>query len=634
MPDTPPGILWTENLRRGDHHRIDGPDSWFQAAWESHRQFAGRFTTEGRFNEADGATTINMQYANTRLLHAGILPDKIDFKVKATQVSEEPAAYRATVLGNWALHRNKIRKIVDRVELDGETKGVGVFYTTWQSPFASQVFQDEAGHTRKQSDEAPDPAIATELASIFPSPLGTQSLPRVKALDPYDVIVDPDAVDPDDARWIAHRYYLTSAEAQDLRKLKFYDGVTEGQLKFEATLPSTQMLGGVENQAEFQDSVAKRRTTLKELGVGGEDAAGFIRWEAWIVHNFQTNEIFHVMTGVEGYLRKPRPIPAWYRPYSFYRPNTTGDTVWTKPDSSTYLPAQKKLNQVMNSMVDYTDFMGKGFLPVPEDEYENFSEILANVEPGGCLPVPEAVATFWQKIGRASMDVGRIPEAIRDLKPELERAIVQMSAISEAAQGGLVKGVTATQTKISAGGQSLRSQYNRSVLTIALGEVGEMVVRLLQKLFTESQAIPIIGPDQASQWGLDAEMETGAGGDAFLSVTREGIQGHFDYEVTVGDAAEQAQAEDKKLAIDAVQVIVPLLAPGSEGAQVLIGWLANKFEIPPEVAQAVIGVQPTGPETASGRGAGPPVPDQLTRAGTPSTASAASQAQGASIRTQ
>jgi len=626
---TKPGLLWTEKLRQGDHHKIDGIDSWFKAAWESHRQFAGRFTTEGDHE----ATTINVQYANTRLLHAGILPDRIELKVKATQVAEEPAAYRASVLGDWAMHRNKIRQIVDRVELDGETKGVGVFYTTYQSPFASQIFQDEAGHSRKQGDDAPDPSIISELASIFPSPLGTQRLPRIKALDPLDVITDPDAVEPNDARWIAHRYYLTEREARELRKIGFYDAVTDGELKFEATLPSTQMLSGVDSGEAFADIARKRRTTLTELGVDREDGDTFERWEAWIVHDFQTNEIFHIMTGVEGYLRKPRPIPDWYRPYAFYRPNTTGDTIWTKPDSWIYLNAQKTLNRVTHAMVQATDYFGKGFIPVPESHAEDFSEIMAQLQPGECLPVPDEVATFWQKIGRASMEVGKVPQALAELQPLLERGIVQMSAVSEAAQGGLVKGVTATQSQISAGGQSLRSQYNRTILTQALGEVGEMVVRLLQRVFTEAQAIPIIGTEQASQWGLDSEVETGLGGDAFLNIDRQGIQGHFDFEVNVGDAAEQAKAEDKKLALEYAQLATAFVMPGSEGQQALFRWLGNQFDVPPEVAQAVGQQQPA--PTAAGRGVEAPQtqPDQSTRQGTPSTAQAASQAQGASVRT-
>ncbi len=627
---TAPGLLWQEHLRRGDHARIDGPSAWFEAAWESHRQFSGRFTTEG---ERD-AFTLNMQYANTRLLHAGILPERFELKVKARQVAEEAAAYRASVLGTWAFHRNMIHKTTDRVELDGQTKGIGFFYTTYQTPFAAEHFGDEAGHSRKQSDSGPDPAIASELSTIFPSPLGNQRLPRICAIDPFDVIVDPNAVTLEDARWIAHRYYITAKEAQELRKVKFFDAVSETDLRFEATLPSTQMLNGAQDQHDLENAWLKARTSLAELGIEGKNIPEFERWEAWIVHDFQKKEISHIMTGVESYVRKPRPIPEWYRPYAAYRPNQTGDTVWTKPDAWMYLPAQKILNQTTHAMARYTDTLGKGGILYPEG-HEDWAETVSNMQPGELIPVPEEVATFWQKVGRMAYEPGRIPEAIRDLKPELQQAIIQMSAISEAAQGALVKGVTATQTKVSAGGQSVRSQYNRKLLTAALGEVGEQTIRLMQKLFGESQAIPILGIDQAAQWGLDDETQQGEGG-SFLSIGQSDIQGHFDYEVLVGDAAEQATAEDKKLALDAFQVLVPLIPPGSQGIQELGAWLANKFEIPPEVAQAVIGQQPqqAAPQgQPPGRDADRRSPEgQLNRAETPSTAAAASQAAGANVR--
>ena len=570
---------WTTELIASDEHRCDGVDSWWRAMWETHRQFAGRFTTGGQ-RHADGAVTMNLQYAATKTLHAGILPKRLRGRCKAIIPSEEPNAYRASVLLNWNWHRDRIRRTFDTVELNGQTKGVGLTYTTWGGPFSPTLLEGEATPLQAEVPKGKrgtghSDAVAAELRRVFPHRLADQSLVRTYAIDPIHFFTDPERIVLEQARWAAHRYYLWESEAESFRQQGFYT-CAQSDLRFDMLLPSARNLNGGADEA---------KPTPGESPRGQRER----RWEAFMVHDFQHNQIFHVIPGMEVFARAPQPAPAWFRPYHAYTPNATGDDFWAKPDAWMYFPAQRMLNRVMHAMAAYADFMGKGLFFYPPG-FEDWAEKVADADPGEGIAVPPEVANLWRSLGHVSASLGTIPEALRDLKPELERIIMQMSAISEAGQGSVVKGVTATASAISQQSQSVRSGYNRALLLEHAGDVAEVTTQLLQNLLDQEQVIPILGVEQAAEWGIEPNQA-----ERHLAITPGQIQGHFDYECLAGDNADQIRVEEKNMALQAANLLSTFIGPGLVDPKVLLPWLADKFEIPPEVVRATPVPMP-GPE--------------------------------------
>ncbi len=188
--------------------------------------------------------------------------------------------------------------------------------------------------------------------------------------------------------------------------------------------------------------------------------------------------------------RSPRPNPLG-NPYQDYRPNRTGDAFWSKPDSWIYAPAQLKLDQAMDSIAYLVNVMAKP-ARLFDKEAGDAADIvnLTGIQPGQWLGVKRDLLDSIKPIN----DNFNIPDAFGELIGRLEDVITETSAVSEIASGSLgAAGVTATAANLSAGSQSLRSGYNRRVLTAWLNEVIRRMAFVVQTFFTQSDALPVLG---------------------------------------------------------------------------------------------------------------------------------------------
>ncbi len=621
------GQLWTERLKRADVLREERDDGWMAAAVASDCHYKGEIEHSSHNGQP---ITKNKQYAATQTIHAAVVPKNIRVEVKPIRPMDSGPANLMETLLRWNLHVADIKRVIEYVELDGQIKGVGISYVSWATQAAPEDIQGEAGLSDKDGEHREEFADAIE--SAMPHRLSHANLARIYHIDPYDFLLDPMATKMEDARWAAHRMWLTKAEVMQWKRAGFFE---RRELHYSQVLPSSKRFS--KRRSGIDELLGTTDTPETEDGTSAfsdDERADFKKWEVWQVFDFRQKEVLWIIPGMKEPARDPRPNP-YGNPYQDYRPNRTGDTFWSKPDSWIYAPAQQRLDELVDSGAHLVNVLAKPAWLLPDDYAEELDAVgIADIEPGEIKLLPRDII---QNMTRINED-HRLPDSFIQLIGILENVITETSAVSETASGA-ISSATATAHNLSAGGQSLRSGLKRRILDEWTNEVARRVAFMLQKFFTQEMAIPVLG-SKAALWGAD-ETES-------VAIKNEQVQGMFDFVVKGGDAAREQQVEDKKMSMDLLQLVMTMVQMGALGPEALQPVLMHVFDLndfPTDILQQqqappmqpqLQGPQPQGgPEggtrpVAGGPNGGTPTnslpvsnPDMLNRQRTPSAASQA-----------
>lgn len=560
------GHLWTERLKRADVLRDERDDGWMAAAVASDCHYKGE--TEHSSHNGQPITK-NKQYAATQTIHAAVVPKNIRIEVKPIRPMDSGPANLMETLLRWNLHVANLRRVVEYVELDGQIKGVGISYVSWATQAAPEDIDGEAGLTDKDGEARQEFADAIENA--MPHRLSHANLARIYHIDPYDFLIDPMATKMEDARWAAHRMWLTKKEVMDWKKAGFFE---RRDLYYEQILPSSKRFS--KKRSGVEELLGTTDTPETEDGTSAftdDEKADFKKWEVWQVFDFRQKEVLWIIPGMKEPARDPRPNP-YGNPYQDYRPNRTGDTFWSKPDSWIYAPAQQRLDELVDSGAHLVNTQAKPAWFLPQEDAEELDQVIvADVEPGEVGLLPRAVL---QNMVRVNED-HRLPDSYIQLLSILEDVVTETSAVSETASGA-VSSATATAHNLSAGGQSLRTGLKRRILDEWTNEVARRVAFMLQKFFTQEDAIPVLG-SKAELWG-DSEPQT-------AKIKNEEILGSFDYQVAAGDEAREVQVEQRKLAMDLLNLMLPLVQSGMVQADMvrIVQWVFDQMGLPTDLVE-------------------------------------------------
>jgi hypothetical protein len=615
------GQLWTERLKRADVLREEEDDGWMAAATASDCHYKGE---TGHSSHNGQPITKNKQYAATQTIHAAVVPKNIRVEVKPIRPMDSGPANLMETLLRWNLHVADIKRVIEYVELDGQIKGVGISFVSWKSQAAPEDKDGEAVLTDKDGEHREEFVDAIENA--MPHRLSHANLARIYHIDPYDFLLDPMATKMEDARWAAHRMWLTKKEVMDWKKSGFFE---RREMHYTQVLPSSKRFA--KRRSGIDELLGTTDTPETEDGTSpfsDDEKADFKTWEVWQVFDFRTKEVLWIIPGMKEPARDPRPNP-YGNPYQDYRPNRTGDTFWSKPDSWIYAPAQQRLDELVDSGAHIVNTQAKPGWLVPEDFAEELDATsLAEMQPGEILFLPKDMIQQMVRVN----DDHRLPDSFIQLLSLLEDVVTETSAVSETASGA-VSSATATAHNLSAGGQSLRTGLKRRILDEWTNDVSRRVAFMLRSFLTQEMAIPILG-SKAELWGAD-ETEVAV-------VNQKNIQGQFDYVVKGGDAAREQQVEDKKMGMDLLQLIMSMVQMGVLPPEAVMPAAMHVFDLndfptdilqqqaPPPMQPQLQGPQPQGNATrpASGGPNGgtptnsqaPPNPDMLNRDRAPSAA--------------
>jgi hypothetical protein len=558
------GTIWTERLKRADQERSERDDGWMAAAVASDCHYKGEVEHSSHNGQP---ITKNKQYAATQTIHAAVVPKNVRIEVKPIRPMDSGPANLMETLLRWNLHVADLRKVVEYVELDGQVKGVGISYVSWATQAAPEDVDGEAALTGKDGEAREDFLDAIE--SAMPHRLSHANLARIFHIDPYDFLIDPLATKMEDARWAGHRIWLTKKEVLDWKKAGFFE---RKELHYVQELPSSKRFA----KKRTAEDILNGGGSTDEIAPGalGEDAENdFVKWEVWQIFDFRTKEVLWVIPGMKDLARDPRPNP-YGNPYQAYRPNRTGDTFWSKPDSWIYAPAQQRLDEAVDSVCHLLNVMAKPSRLVAEEDAEELDVMsLADMEPGEWRAAPRNLINSITKLN----DDFRLPDGFIQVIGILENVITETSAVSETASGA-ISSATATAHNLSAGGQSLRSGLKRRILDEWVNEIARRVAFMLKKFFTQEMAIPVLG-SKAALWGAD-ETES-------VTIKNEEIQGQFDFQVAAGDEAREVQVEQRKMAMDLLNLLLPFLQTGMLQVDLprVVQWVFEQMGLPTDLVQ-------------------------------------------------
>lgn len=537
------GTLWTERLRTADEAR----QPWMTKASVAINRYAGlHVAPDGRRYISTNKTRSALK---TRI--AGLLRRRIESRFKPLEGTDEAKATAAQHLANWTLYLNDIVQVSHAVAYYAIVPGVGITYTTWGGMVTpleaglgpeAEAVEGRPTARSKAPDTAPERVAA--LQYVHPGDFIGQPVAKIHVLHPRDFLLDPQAHGPfalRDARWTAHRYWLTPKECRKLASgpNPFFN-VKADDLHYEPVLPSTKAL---ENLATEKDRPPKQDEHT-EAEMEGEDRL----WEVWQIHDAQEKQVLWVMPGTEKVLRDTEHTLGM--PYQDFRPDQTPDTFWCNGDAHQIEELQNALDQVMDDLVTFTGTLANPKNLWPEGTAQETIDAIAESPPGSHHVLP--AQSILQK-GTIGTD-GTFPEGLKVLPAILGQAITETTAISEVASGVLTRPeTTATEANISTAYQNNRTALDRDWFTFWLKQVVARVDRLNQKFFTQTEALPILGLS-VQHWRSEERMDG--------KITHEDIKGKFDYEITVGDAADATKAEDKKVVMDLLSLMVPFMGSG------------------------------------------------------------------------
>lgn len=217
-------------------------------------------------------------------------------------------------------------------------------------------------------------------------------------------------------------------------------------------------------------------------------------WEIW---DQDSNQIYHVIEGAEGFARKPF-TPDWtgerWYPFFVLAWNEVDGTFFPLSDVELMEPLVKEYNESRDDFVDdrkdsrpFTVVRGGGSL-TPDDVQKvrnrKGNDVIV-VEGSGATPLSNDIQP---------VTLGTINPANYDTSPA-RADIEQILGGGDAARGSVLKAKTATEAEILAQGLRSRSAERTDIMEDLLTELGTYALQVCLRKMSPSDAQRIAGPD-------------------------------------------------------------------------------------------------------------------------------------------
>ena len=328
-----------------------------------------------------------------------------------------------------------------------------------------------------------------------------ESRPRFMVPDPFDMVIDPESTGMHDARWVAQRsfeslpavwrnpnYLAATRRKVKSSMLKAADGDDDGRLddSQESDAPDTRLM-----RAEI--------------------------WEMWDIER----ELFCVFaSGTDGWLVEPRPFP-YENGQPFERMDCYAARGFLYPigEIEPLLYLQDELNYTRTDQLEHRSRMGSKVLVEAQALTDELREGLASRDPITAVPVRSTNLNPSEAVSPMAMP--SVPPDYYAMSDVISADMDEVSGVSEYRRGSLPAGRhSATEAAIVADSQAIRTAEKSSIVETAAANVARRIVELARQLLTVAGHVP----DESSE-------------DGFVLVSRDAIDGLFEYEVEIGSMA-------------------------------------------------------------------------------------------------
>lgn len=474
---------------------------------------------------------VNIAFATKNVIAPSVSINYPQFSVLARQPEQEVTAEVAEqALNFWWRRYNfhpEARRAVDDWLIVGHAWAkIGWRYETERAPIDPEQKQAMLDEQMAELDEAvaeggvslKDAPTDTDIEESLPSTVEvpTRDEPFVERVSPFDIFVDPEATCPADLRWIAQRIVLPVEKA---KKNPGYKASARRKLEGDSALNPRWR---DKDRAAPSVSDSLKRVTIYEF----YDLA---------------NELYCAFAkDADDFLVDPQPTPfPFTNPFVMLRNYDVPDEFYPIGDLEMLEPIQRELNEIRSDMMNHRKRYKRAWVAKRQALDPEARRVLESdidnriVYTDDDMPLSEII----QPIPISSLD-----SQMYGYTQTIEGDVELVSGVSEYQRGAMSETRrTATEAAMIQDSVNARSQDKLGTLEIWLAQVGESVLKLMQTFLEGEQAVRIAGPE----------------GQLWQTVSRDQIEGEFDYEVEAGSTQPRNESMRRQQALALANVMQP-----------------------------------------------------------------------------
>lgn len=534
QPETSLPHLTKKDTLKRYRMRVEGVKSWrdeeqYEKTWERLRDVY-RLKNYAEVSD-DDRIVVAVAFATINVIEPSIAINHPKYTVTANSEDEaDQATIAEAVLNYWWKHHDfqpQVRHAAKDFLIYGHGwLKVGYRYVEGEKPIDPDTLAELHADLSSQADvyASQNPEHAHELPSDqdiaeqmpHTDTVVLEDRPFVERISPFDVFVDPEATNLDDARWLCQRVVRPIEEVKSDPRYK-----VSVRNKLEAD-------GSVKWQNEksrFHIEVEAGRVTL---------------WEFYDLVR-KTMCVF-ADTG-DSFLVDPAPMPyAYGLPFVMIRDYDVPDQFYPIGELEALEPLQNEINETRSAMVRarkesirkyvyHEQAFGPEGLAALRSDRDNTA-----IKVNDAVPLTESIKPMEQVPINAELY-----KHSDTILSDLDR----VSGVSEYQRGELPEvRRTATEASIIQDAANSRAADKLATIESALSHVGRRLLMLAQSYMTGDQTARKTGVDGTHVW---------------VKFKRSDIQGEFDFSVEAGSTQPMNDTFKRQQAIQMMQMLAPLL---------------------------------------------------------------------------
>ena len=351
--------------------------------------------------------------------------------------------------------------------------------------------------------------------------------PFVERCSFFDIFVDPHARHPKEMKWIAQR---TRRLVNDVRVDSRYEKAAREKVTGQSSYADPQRDGRTDD--EMVDSSKAKYVDVYEF------------------YDLRRHEVSTFVKGQHDgdFLIKPKKLPYPFgHPFVMLRDYEVIDHFYPMGELEAIEVLQHELNTTRTQMLNHRSKFARKYL-VHSDSFDEkgMRALKSNVD-NEMVPFDGPIEDMGAAV--QAMPVQGTPPDFYNQSDLIQSDIDRISGVSDYMRGNAAEvRRTATEAAMIQDAQNARASDKLSHIEMALAEIGERLIMLMQLYMTGEHVVRIVGMSQPTWVKFDADY----------------IQGQFDFEVEAGSTQPNNESFKQQQSLQLVDAIHGLAQLGAQ----------------------------------------------------------------------
>lgn len=369
------------------------------------------------------------------------------------------------------------------------------------------------------ADEAASDNVTSDVESSF---IIREDRPFAERINPFDMFVDPDAANMDDARWIAQRIRKPFKDVQN-------DTRYEAAARKELTASSFRSY----TDSSYQESYDPNNNDDSYCDI-------------YEYYDINTGEMSVFSDSGDKFLIKPVKMPYVFgHPFIMLRNYDIPNFFYPMGELEAIEPLQYELNETRTQMMNHRKRYSRKWL-IQESAFDDFGrQMLASDDDNVMVPVKGS-----ENLNNVAVPMPALinPPEFYNQSTLIQNDIDRVSGVSEYQRGAIPETTrTAREASIIAEAGNARVAEKLVYIENSIAKCASNIIMLAQQYLTGEQTIRIIGTEASPVW---------------LTFDKDYISGQFDFTVEAGSTAPRNEGFRRDMALQIVSAMQPFAQAG------------------------------------------------------------------------